>query len=128
MLARVNSFREEPGGTGACFVHDLNGPLYILDKKSKALTTYLDFNGRDGRPGSFTSWPRKSALPMAWSPSSLIPTTASNGRFYTVHIEDPALPASAVPDNTNVPAFNVDRLHGDGADRDARARSRAKAC
>ena len=33
MLARVNSFREEPGGTGRVFVHDLNGPLYILDKR-----------------------------------------------------------------------------------------------
>ena len=26
--------------------HDLNGPLYILNKTAEALTTYLDFNGR----------------------------------------------------------------------------------
>ena len=32
----------------------LNGPLYILDKKTKELTAYLDFNGRDDRPGSST--------------------------------------------------------------------------
>ena len=68
MLARVNSFREEPGGTGRVFVHDLNGPLYILDKKSKALTTYLNFNGRACQgygPGSFASSPGKSALRTA---------------------------------------------------------------
>ena len=35
------------------------------------------------------------------------PDYLSNGRFYTVHIEDPAVEAPAVPDNTNVPGFNV---------------------
>ena len=53
MLARVNSIREEPGGAGRLFIIDMNGPVYILDKKTKALTTYLDFNGRDDRPGLF---------------------------------------------------------------------------
>jgi len=52
MLARVNSLREEPGGR-RYFINDLNGPLYILDKSSKTFTTYLDFNGRDRRPGLF---------------------------------------------------------------------------
>src|SRR5262245_37691707 len=42
-LARVNFLREEPGGR-RFFVNDLNGPLYILDKKTKQFTTYLDFN------------------------------------------------------------------------------------
>ena len=51
MLARVNSIREEPGGAGRLFVTDMNGPIYILDKKTKALTTYLDFNGRGDRAG-----------------------------------------------------------------------------
>jgi hypothetical protein len=53
MLARINSLREEPGATGRFFVNDLNGPLYILDKATKKLTVYLDFNGRDGRAGIF---------------------------------------------------------------------------
>ena len=35
------------------------------------------------------------------------PAYQSNGRFYTVHIEDPAVEAPAVPDHTNVPGFNV---------------------
>src|ERR1700761_2077345 len=45
-LSRVNFLREEPGGKrGRLFVNDLNGPLYILDKKTKAFTTYLNLNG-----------------------------------------------------------------------------------
>src|SRR5205085_188325 len=32
MIARINSLREEPGGSSRFFVNDLNGPLYILDK------------------------------------------------------------------------------------------------
>ncbi|HEV2983954.1 MAG TPA: hypothetical protein VGX46_06180, partial [Vicinamibacterales bacterium] len=51
MLARVNSLREEPGGANRFFVNDLNGPLYVLDKRTKAFTIYLDFNGREGRKG-----------------------------------------------------------------------------
>ncbi len=107
MLARVNSFREEPGGTGRVFVHDLNGPLYILDKKSKTLTTYLNFNGREGKPGVF----RKLAWEVGFANGLVTfqfdPAYQANGRFYTVHIEDPAIDAPAVPDNTNVPGFNV---------------------
>jgi hypothetical protein len=50
MLARINGFVEEPGGADRIFVNDLNGPIYILDKKSKQLTTYLDFNRPLSRP------------------------------------------------------------------------------
>ena len=49
-LARVNYLRDEPGGR-RFFVNDLNGPLYLLDKQTKAFTKYLDFNGAGGRPG-----------------------------------------------------------------------------
>jgi hypothetical protein len=107
MLARVNSFREEPGGSGRVFVHDLNGPLYILDKTSKTLTPYLNFNGRDGRPGIF----RKLAWEVGFANGLVTfqfdPEYLSNGRFYTIHIEDPIVEASALPDNTNVRAFNT---------------------
>src|SRR5262245_61503567 len=53
MLARINGLHEEPGGADRFFVHDLNGPLYILNKETKTVTTYLDFNGREGRTGLF---------------------------------------------------------------------------
>ena len=107
MLARVNAFREEPGGSGRVFLNDLNGPLYILDKKSKSLTTYLNFNGRDGRPGLF----RKIAWDVGFANGLITfqfdPEYLANGRFYTLHLEDPAAAAPAIPDNTNLPAFDV---------------------
>src|SRR5439155_23470393 len=53
LLARVNSLREEPGGANRFFANDLNRPKYILDKKTKAFTTHLDFNSRAGHSGLF---------------------------------------------------------------------------
>jgi hypothetical protein len=53
-LSRVNFLYEEPGrNRHRLFVNDLNGPLYILDKKTKAFSTYLNFNGNYGQPGLF---------------------------------------------------------------------------
>ena len=106
MLARVNSFREEPGGSGRVFVNDLNGPLYILDKTTKALTTYLNFNGRDNSRDCSASWPGKSASPTARH-AQFDPELFANGRFYTVHIEEPAVEALAVPTTRRCPAFNA---------------------
>src|SRR5262245_52536228 len=51
-LARVNALRDEPGGK-RFFLVDQNGPVYILDKGTQQLTTYLNFNGREGWPGLF---------------------------------------------------------------------------
>src|SRR5438093_1015193 len=45
LLARVNTLREEAVDAKRLFISDLNGPLYILDKQTKKLTVYLDFNG-----------------------------------------------------------------------------------
>jgi hypothetical protein len=53
LLARVNTIREEPGGATRLFVTDMNGPLYILDKKTKQFTKYLDFDGANNHPGLF---------------------------------------------------------------------------
>ena len=107
MLARVNSFREEPGGSGRVFVHDLNGPLYILDKRTKALTPYLNFNGRDGKPGIFRKLSWEVGFANGLVTFQFDPEYLSNGRFYSVHIEDPVVEAPAVPDNTNLPAFKT---------------------
>src|SRR5438445_13267254 len=52
-LARINFMREEPAPTRRLFVNDLIGPLYILDKQTKAATTYLDLNGRPPHTGLF---------------------------------------------------------------------------
>jgi hypothetical protein len=91
MLARVTSMREEPGGRRRFFLNDLNGPLYILDKSTKKLTTYLDFNGRDGRPGLFQKLAWEVGFANGLNHFQFDPDYQRNGKFYTVHIEDPAL-------------------------------------
>src|SRR5437870_4840206 len=53
LLSRVNVIREEPGGADRLFVVDQNGPIYLLDKKTKTFKTYLDLNGREGHIGLF---------------------------------------------------------------------------
>ena len=53
LLARINYLRDEPGNGKRFFVNDLNGPLYILDKQTRKITNYLNFNGRDGQGGLF---------------------------------------------------------------------------
>ena len=35
LLSRVNTLREEAGGSSRLFISDLNGPLYIVDKQTK---------------------------------------------------------------------------------------------
>jgi hypothetical protein len=107
MLARVNAIREEPGGANRLFVADLNGPLYILAKDTKTLTTYLDFNGREGHPGVFHRLLFEAGYGNGLNGFYFDPDYRRNGKFYTVHTEDPALRASSLPDNTNFPGLNV---------------------
>jgi hypothetical protein len=107
MLARVNSLREEPGGANRFFVNDLNGPLYILDKKTKTFTTYLDFNGRAGHSGIFHKLSYETGYANGLVSVQFDPDYRRNGRFYTIHIEDPAVEGTAGPDNAHIPAFEV---------------------
>ena len=87
MLARVNSIREEPGGASRLFVTDMNGPIYLLDKKTKALTTYLDFNGSGERPGIFDRLYHDPGYSSGVSQFQFDPDYRRNGKFYTVHME-----------------------------------------
>ena len=95
-LARVNFMREEPGGR-RFFVNDLNGPLYILDKASKQFTTYLDFNGLEGRPGLYQRFTFQRNFAMGLINVVFDPDYARNGVFYTIHTEDPTTNAPAEP-------------------------------
>ena len=108
MLARINSLHEEPGGAARMFVNDLNGPLYIVDKTTKRLTTYLDFNGRDGHHGLFKRFAYEVGYANGLYTIQFDPDYRRNGKFYTVHIEDPALPGAQAPDNTSFPGLKVD--------------------
>jgi len=108
LLSRVNTLREETGGGRRLFVSDLNGPLYILDKASKKLSLYLDFNGNEGKKGIFRRLTVQQGYGNGLNGFYLDPDYARNGRFYTVHIEEPSLPGSNMPDNANVPGLNVE--------------------
>ncbi len=94
LLARVNFLRDEPGGR-RFFVNDLNGPLYILDKQTKAFTTYLDLNGAGGRPGLFQKFTFERNFATGLTNFLFDPDYPANGIFYTIHMEDPAVAASA---------------------------------
>jgi len=107
LLARVNTLREEAGGAKRLFISDLNGPLYILDKDTKKFTVYLDFNGNAGKKGIFRRLTIQQGYGNGLNGFYLDPDYTRNGKFYTVHIEDPALAGSNLPDNTNFPALNV---------------------
>ncbi len=106
LLARVNFLREEPGSSKQrLFVNDLNGPLYILDKKTRKFSTYLDFNGREGRTGIFHKLPYENGFSNGFISFAFDPDYAHNGKFYTIHLEDTELPGSSLPDNHNFPGF-----------------------
>lgn len=95
-LARVNCLRDEPGGR-RFFVNDLNGRLYILDKQTKQFTVYLDFNGAEGRPGLFERFSFKLNFATGLTSFIFDPDYAHNGVFYTLHMEEPAIAAPAMP-------------------------------
>ncbi len=108
LLARINFLREEPGGgRNRFFVNDLNGPLYILDTRTKKTTTYLDFNGLAGQAGIFHRLTIDNLLASGFISFEFDPDYVHNGRFYTIHLEDPALPASNLPDNKNFPGLKL---------------------
>jgi hypothetical protein len=108
MLSRVNGLREEPGGSARrVFINDMNGPLYIVDKDTKKFTTYLDFNGREAKPGMFHRFAYEAGYGTGFAHFQFDPDYSRNGRFYTVHIENPEIDASDLPDSTRFPGFKT---------------------
>lgn len=110
LLARVNTLREEVGGARRFFVSDLNGPLYIVDKETRKFAVYLNFNGVNaygGKTGIFHKLTTRVGFGNGLNGFYLDPDYSRNGKFYTVHMEDPALPGSNLPDNSNIPTLNV---------------------
>jgi len=105
-LARVNVLRDEPGGR-RFFVNDLNGPLYILDKQTRAFTTYLDFNGADARPGLFARLTFQRNFATGLINVVFDPDYLRNGVFYTIHMEDPTIEAPAEPRAGVVPGLDL---------------------
>jgi mono/diheme cytochrome c family protein len=106
LLARVNFLREEPGGR-RFFVNDLNGPLYILDQKTRQFTTYLDFNGLADRPGLFRKLTFERNFATGLINFIFDPDYSRNGVFYTIHMEDPTVEAPAEPKAGAVPGLDL---------------------
>jgi len=105
-LARVNYLRDEPGGR-RFFVNDLNGVLYLLDKQTKTFTKYLDFNGLAGHDGLFPKFTYARNFATGLTNVILDPDYARNGVFYTLHMEDPSIPGSALPRSGVVPGLDL---------------------
>jgi hypothetical protein len=105
-LTRINSVLEEPGGK-RFFVNDLNGPLYIIDKASKTPVVYLNLNGRGSQPGLFHRFTYETGYANGFVSFRFDPDYLANGKFYTVHLEEPSVAASALPENRSFPGFDV---------------------
>ena len=106
-LARVNFLAEEPGGGDRFFVNDLNGPLSILDRSSKQSTTYLNFNGRGSASGLFDKFTFAGGFANGLITFQFDPDYRNNGKFYTVHMEEPGASGSLLPNNASFPGFNT---------------------
>ena len=104
-LGRVNFLRSEPasspGAIERLFVNDLNRNLYILDKATKGFTAYINFEE------VFLKFDNDPGYSGGLVTFAFDPDYASNGKFYTVHTEDPAKPGSTVPTSTHLPGFDA---------------------
>jgi hypothetical protein len=107
LLSRINTIREETGGSNRLFMSDLNGPLYIFDKATRQFTTYLNFNGAPGKNGMFRRLFILQGYGNGLNGFYLDPEYSKNGKFYTTHIEDPSIAASNLPDNAHLPGLNI---------------------
>jgi Glucose / Sorbosone dehydrogenase len=103
-LGRANRLRSEPpnapNSSVRFFVNDQNRNLYILDKISKTFTPYINFE---------EVFPNFVNLDWAAGLGTFIfdPDYATNGKFYTIHAEDPNKTASAAPTNAKLPALDL---------------------
>src|SRR5580704_10067453 len=104
MLARVNAMRSEPANAPLAskrlFVADMNGNLYILDKTTRKFTPYITFA---------EIFPKYATTRLDSGVSAIVfdPNYAKNGKFYTVHKEDPSKPGPAEPTNAKMPSLNL---------------------
>ena len=106
-IARVNGIKEETGGSHRLFLPVVSGPILIYDKKTKAFTTYLDFNGFGESRGLFKKFFTISGYGNGVNGFTLDPDYAKNGKFYTTHMEDPSVEAPGGPQNTMFPGLQT---------------------
>src|SRR5262245_38368315 len=104
-LGRVNFLRSEPSdaplSSTRFFINDMNRNLYLLSKATRSFTSYLNFER------VFPKFDNDSGYAAGLVTFVFDPAYATNGRFYTVHAEDPAISGSAVPTNGAYPSLNL---------------------
>jgi hypothetical protein len=104
-LGRVTSLRPEPANAplaaSRTFVDDQNGTLYILETATKKFTPYIKFTD------IFPKFASDKGNATGIVSITFDPGYAKNGKFYTVHVENPALPGTATPINTQLPSLNL---------------------
>jgi hypothetical protein len=106
-IARINTFRPEPGPGGRMFLGDLNGPLYVMNAATREFVPYLNLNGRDGKPGIFPRFVYLQGLANGLVSFQFDPDYRNNGRFYTLHSEDPGVEAPAGPVAAGTPGLDL---------------------
>ncbi len=108
VLARGSILLDEPGGKRS-FINDLNGPLYILNKQTKQLTPYLNFDGAGDHAGLFPKFAAAMGYAAGLMNFVFDPDYARNGIFYTLHMENPATPnENILPKAGAVPGLNLE--------------------
>ena len=105
-LGKSNMLISEPAASpqaaARLFVVEQNGILYMLDKKTRAFTPYIDFGKLFPR---FNTDPN---LGMGLVSMVFDPAYAKNGRFYTVHTENPRRKeAPQAPDPAAMPSLDL---------------------
>lgn len=111
-VARIDTFREEPGQRNRTWINDLSGPLYFYHKPSKTFTEYLNFNGAEGRAGLFARFVCTPGygggfIAFQFHPEYGNPDRPGFGVFYTLHLEDPAQAASPLPETRCTPGLDL---------------------
>jgi hypothetical protein len=105
-LGRVTALRAEPANAplaaSRIFVDDQNGTLYIMETATKKFTPYLKFSD------IFPKFASDKGNATGIVSITFDPGYAKNGKFYTVHVENPVLPGSATPVNTTIPSLKLD--------------------
>ena len=97
-FARINYIGELPDHSGRLYTPDLNGKLYLLDRRGGTPHEYLDV-GAAFAP-DFVSG---RGLGTGFGFVAFHPDFARNGRFYTVHSEWDAALTTKTPDLTPQP-------------------------
>src|SRR5271169_1165425 len=104
-LGRVSSMRAEPANaplaSSRIFVNDQSGTLYILDTATKKFTPYIKFTD------VFPKFASDKGNATGIVSITFDPAYAKNGKFYTVHTENPELPGTAAPVNTQLASLNL---------------------